>query len=717
MRKNQINIKTKLQKNWQTSIMLAGVVLPIASTAISTVHADNVKETNTTKADEQGINLDVNSQKLDEAAKKAADAGVKVDKKPDKFISTNSSDLEKNQKGISSDYDQQVSALEKAMNDQKKQDAEYQAKKDHADKVKKENADKEAKFKQDSDKYQKDDAKYQEDIKKYESETKTQQNADGKTQSNTSSADQSMDMDKSKPVDNSAVEGPIKAKQTFSDKPQYRQVTNKGEKAMIFGNHTFWGMGESTGATIYTGQDIIGKTFTKTYKKSLKVGGREADMTIAVTPTQATGKDEPALAISNNLIDNFNIVHASYKFQISFRWNDDGKELTVDELNGANRDSKLLYLGGSLTPHYDGKGNEYIQTNDAKTAFIGDKSFIANIKGTPQKGIDSYYAVPFDKTKAAVAAQDAVNDQSGKHPDENPDNFAQLVGVTFGDFTTNKPTFYGGAVNTQTGEEADLPTNHFMNYDAVAFNKKPIKPVKPTPPQLEPVDEHKKPDALTASYQKTSLLYTPTPTKDVKAGETSDANAKSIDKQQVKVGDKLTYSLGADDLPKDRKDDIKSLVYQDKLPAEIDYESASVTTKDGKKDLSKYVTFKFNKETREFTATVSEDYLKEINQAKNAVQQLPIIMLHVKANQANATFKNQYNLLLNKGSYKSNEVENKTTETPKSTDKPKDPEQRKTPNTSYGEKPKGLLYASIVTVVLLAVLGFFWKPIKKWFNK
>lgn len=99
------------------------------------------------------------------------------------------------------------------------------------------------------------------------------------------------------------------------------------------------------------------------------------------------------------------------------------------------------------------------------------------------------------------------------------------------------------------------------------------------------------------------------------------------------------------------------------------------------------------------------------------MQELPIIMVHVKANKANTTFKNQYNLLLNDGLYQSNEVANKTGDQPKAPEKPSTPETPKTPNTSYGEKPKGLLYASLAAVSLVVGLLVFWKPIKKWFNK
>jgi len=726
---NKTVVKTKLQKNWRTAVMLAGVSLPMITGVASISADDNTSQGASTADKNKGIDVAVDHSKLDDAVKQAQAAGVKVATKDPKVITSNSTDLEKNQKAIAEDYDSQIKAITAAVEKQKKADADYNDKKAKADQVKAANQAADDKYQKDTEQYkadeaqhQKDMTKYDDDLKKYEADTITHENEDGKTQSNTSDTDQAMKMDKTRPVDNSDVEGDIKPKQTFQDKPNFSKTAYDGGKIMSFGGQDYWGLGESTGVAVFSGHDIIGKTLTKTYKNSVTVGGRKANVIIALTPTKFTGTSDqkPSVAISNNLIDNFNIAHASYKFQLRFNWSDDGKELSLDELNGANKDSKLFFLGGSLTPHRSGKANEYIQTNDAKNAYIGNKSFISNIKGAPQDGITSYYAVAADKTGEATKAQHEQSKKSGKGADEDPENFAQMVGVTFGEFTTTQPTFYGGGVNTTNGEAADIDNNHFMNFDDVAFNPRPVKPTpptKPVKPTPENVVEPEKPQSETATQQLTTLLDLPTPTKDVKADETNDANAKSIDKQEVKVGDKLTYALRADALPKDRTTDVTSLTYSDKLPVEVDYESATVTTKDGKTDLSKFVTFDFNKETHEFTAKVSEDYLKQINQAKNVVQELPIIMVHVKANKANATFKNQYNLLLNDGSYQSNEVANKTGDQPKAPEKPSTPETPKTPNTSYGEKPKGLLYASLAAVSLVVGLLIFWKPIKKWFNK
>jgi adhesin isopeptide-forming family sspB-C2 type protein len=55
--------------------------------------------------------------------------------------------------------------------------------------------------------------------------------------------------------------------------------------------------------------------------------------------------------------------------------------------------------------------------------------------------------------------------------------------------------------------------------------------------------------------------------------------------------------------------------------------------------------------------------------------------------------------------YQTDTVENNITPDPKPT-----PD---TPNTSYGEQPKGLIYGAIAVIGLITGLAIFWKPAKK----
>lgn len=118
--------------------------------------------------------------------------------------------------------------------------------------------------------------------------------------------------------------------------------------------------------------------------------------------------------------------------------------------------------------------------------------------------------------------------------------------------------------------------------------------------------------------------------------------------------------MSASDLPTNRTKDTSSIVYEDTLPKEVDYQSAAAFTKNGKTNLSKYLTFSYDEKTRKFTAKVSDEYLKEINSAKNVATSLPVINLYVTANQDSSSIKNHYNYILDDSSFKSNEVVNTT---------------------------------------------------------
>lgn len=173
---------------------------------------------------------------------------------------------------------------------------------------------------------------------------------------------------------------------------------------------------------------------------------------------------------------------------------------------------------------------------------------------------------------------------------------------------------------------------------------KPIKPVMP------------KPEKATINYSQ--IIVPPKATKDVKLNETVGNNGSSINNQKVVKGQKITYSLGAEDLPASRTTDLTHLVYDDTLPDAVIYDKASAYSPDGKTDLSKYMTFKYDKSSRRFTASVSDEYLKQINSAKNSAMQLPVINLYTTASKDTDKFENRFTLNLNQYQVPSNSVTN-----------------------------------------------------------
>ncbi|WP_260361872.1 LPXTG cell wall anchor domain-containing protein [Leuconostoc pseudomesenteroides] len=203
------------------------------------------------------------------------------------------------------------------------------------------------------------------------------------------------------------------------------------------------------------------------------------------------------------------------------------------------------------------------------------------------------------------------------------------------------------------------------------------------------------------------------PTKDVESGESKGDTDASIDGDEIKNGQEITYPLSVNDLPANRADDLKVFKYVDTLPKEVDYKSAKVYSKDGKTDLTKYFKISYDEKTRVFTAEATADFLKLANADKTKAFALPVVDVYAAANKDNATIDNKYDIWENDSKTESNTVENKT---PGVTPTPK-PDTPATPNTSYGEAPKGWLYGAIAAIVLVGAAFGLRKPIKKWFHK
>ncbi|MEO3698188.1 LPXTG cell wall anchor domain-containing protein, partial [Leuconostoc falkenbergense] len=197
------------------------------------------------------------------------------------------------------------------------------------------------------------------------------------------------------------------------------------------------------------------------------------------------------------------------------------------------------------------------------------------------------------------------------------------------------------------------------------------------------------------------------PKKDVESGDVKGDSDKSIDGDEIKKGQEITYALTVNDLPANHASDLKTFKYVDTLPKEVDYKSAKVYSKDGKTDLTKYFKISYDEETRVLTAEANADFFKLANADKTKAFALPVVDVYVTANKDNATIKNTYDIWENGSKTESNTVENKT---PGVTPTP-------TPNTSYVEAPKGGLYGAIATIALAGAAFGFRKPIKKWFHK
>lgn len=180
----------------------------------------------------------------------------------------------------------------------------------------------------------------------------------------------------------------------------------------------------------------------------------------------------------------------------------------------------------------------------------------------------------------------------------------------------------------------------------------PKEPTKPTPP-TEPGNPPKEPEPLAVSYHLNTLNVTPTNHKDVEKGVQKDDTENSIDKQQVNVGDVLTYPLTNSDLPADRKDDIKSYVIKDTVPegVEPNKEELDKTVDKDKWDV------KVDGQTVTFTAT--KDLLEDMNKDKKKAFKVPTAPLVVTVTKGgDANLDNTFDTIINDATVKSNVVTN-----------------------------------------------------------
>lgn len=179
--------------------------------------------------------------------------------------------------------------------------------------------------------------------------------------------------------------------------------------------------------------------------------------------------------------------------------------------------------------------------------------------------------------------------------------------------------------------------------------------------------------------------YDPKAIKDVEAGTVKGETDATIDKKEVKKGDKLTYILGSNDLPANRKDDIKSHVSKDTLPKEVEYNGFKAYLPDGKggfTDVTKDVTLKADTTKHNLEFTEGKALLDGYNKDKTKATKTVIIDVYVTAKQDGSAFNNTYTLLTNGHADTSNKVENRTpnAKQPEKPSKPETPNKPETPS-------------------------------------
>ncbi|WP_181065412.1 KxYKxGKxW signal peptide domain-containing protein [Leuconostoc mesenteroides] len=388
----------------------------------------------------------VDDTEIVSAVESAESVGVVVKQEPTRSNivsdSENTEDIAKVKNDIASDYEQQIAELQNAEKTQ-----------------------------------QQNNQQFNQHTEEYESALHKgkQQNKDGKTQIATSAAKQALDFDTSKPADESSPTSNIEPSKICTG----------------IGSHS--NLSDSTKVWEYVGPQVLNATIEKTWSRSGSIedadgNKRSVDFHEIFHDFQLQNgnwndtnnyKESgiPHLAISSNAVDNIWATNLNWQTTFWFTYSDSHEVVPISKVSGSNEEPKVYFLSGSLSstnfagPEWDnwnGNRKEYVQTNDAKTAIINEQSTI---------GLDYISADGIaDNAPDGLAYVNTSADFQSPNWDEdtNPQHYAIEEGVSFTDFTTDKPTLYIGAVpmnkNARWWHE-----NHNMNSDELAFLKKPEK--------------------------------------------------------------------------------------------------------------------------------------------------------------------------------------------------------------------------------------------------
>ena len=162
-----------------------------------------------------------------------------------------------------------------------------------------------------------------------------------------------------------------------------------------------------------------------------------------------------------------------------------------------------------------------------------------------------------------------------------------------------------------------------------------------------------KPKKVNANYHLHNLNVTPENHKDVEKGVQKEDTDASIDKEEVEMGDTITYPLTNSDLPADRKDDMKSYVIQDEVPegVEPDKENIEKNTDKDKWDVKV--------DGQKVTYTATKGLLEDMNKDKSKAFKVPTVGLVAKVVKGEgANFDNTFDTIINDDTVKSNQVSN-----------------------------------------------------------
>ncbi|MDD7120886.1 MAG: MucBP domain-containing protein [Limosilactobacillus reuteri] len=249
---------------------------------------------------------------------------------------------------------------------------------------------------------------------------------------------------------------------------------------------TFW---------LYSGADLLNRnvSITKNWANAGSINGRNVDFHetfhdfVAQNNPSANGissitgvdTNNPYLIlISSNAVDNIDVYNANLQETFWFTYSDDGSIVDItkfDQAHAAQNNNQIFYFLSASLSSNNGVGTnrrEYVQTNDAKTVVISKNPINDPSTGfTAPASTMGLASVSGSNVPGGLVYTntDPWGYQSPAGEDSNPDYYALQGGVTFANFTSNKPTLYLGAVPINASNTSWWHGNHNKNSDFLSF--------------------------------------------------------------------------------------------------------------------------------------------------------------------------------------------------------------------------------------------------------
>ncbi|MGR8837942.1 hypothetical protein N2F28_07005 [Leuconostoc falkenbergense] len=669
------NIKHKLRHRIFEGAVIATIMIPMASPIIA--HATDTPTP--VKVSTTGAKVKIDDADSQKAIADAKAAGVDLTQEKTDTQTVKSSEVASAKTKITDGYKTQVSTLEAATKKQTTANTDY--------------ATKEAQYQKDLGQYNKDEAAYEAEIAKHKDDTPIADKNDIKVYGDYNEAGKgSLDYYKNFDV---VVDGSkVKDFASVSD-----LGWNKDSKVTAIGKTQVLNTDSSNfnapSKDMYLIKDSNkGQQFKIENVGTDKITGKKINAVVTFTNSvKSTSSDDHYLAVGKQDMDGqtndsirFEYLNVDgVKTKISYEYSD-GKPAN---LVTAFAIGDIDFLQGQ-------------QTDFGNITQLNPKDNGLNIDENAPKGLTGTYtpsAGGYDGFKSTPLGTVGLVGTGSSFTYNFMDNYTT---TSKSDDTTasNVISAQGGLVNAWTNGGTQ-----FNLFGSSAALNVETPPVQPTPPTKETVK---------VSYKLSELYTTPEPHK----SETDDSG-KDNNGQNVKPGQTLHYKLtwdlkGLEAIDVDKDTLAKGLSFMD------DYDETKLDITDQTKKDFTIIDAKTQKSVMDelqqdwdikngkwtLKAKNVQDFLTNHAGHELTITFNPVLKKNATGTVTNTAVQNDFG----------QDFDTETVKNPITPDTPK-PDTPATPNTSYGEAPKGWLYGAIAAIALAGAAFGLRKPIKKWFQK